>query len=321
MSEEALRLKLYHDPNARLVLSAALAGQLMVIRPVPDATYGYRYPALEKMGFGPEESEDLLKSLVDSGIFKREVATNILVCPTCSSFRFILQPLCPTCKSIRLSRCSVFEHIPCGHIGLEQFFTVEGKLACPRCRAEFKKLGVDYRLAGVIFRCEACRATFDLPLFECWCQECGEQFSLPGARFKGLYEYVFDEAYREEISKHVLSLAPLMHLLEELGFKVEIPGYITGSSGVRQRFDIVARYPGVRAEYLAIDVAPGEASPEDVLRLFAKSVDARPKRSLLIAIPKLRDDAKPLLKAYKIECVEGEGAEQAAERLRGLLRA
>lgn len=316
----AQRVKLYQNPDARIVLSLILSGEISVISPHPDIVYKTRYPVLEKKAhLPPDRLDTILKELASAGILTRELSTNILVCPFCHSFRMILYPLCPQCKSKELVRNTVYEHIACGQIGLEQLFTVEEKLKCPKCRADFKEIGVDYRVAGILYQCRSCRRSFDIPAFECGCQECGHTYFLPDATLSPLFEYTFNEAYRDEALKHVVSLEPILKALHELGVRAETPGRVMGMSGVEQKFDIVVRRSPT--SYSVIDIASGtEIPPENVLSLFAKSADVKPEKAILIAIPKLRSDARPLLKAYNLECIESKTVDEAAAALKKILK-
>jgi hypothetical protein len=50
---------------------------------------------------------------------------------------------------------------------------------------------------------------------------------------------------------------------------------------------------------------------DSVLSLFAKSVDVKPEETIMLAIPRLRVDAKQLLPVYKINLVEAKTMEEA----------
>jgi transposase-like protein len=318
------RLKIYQDPDVRLLLSHFLSGELSVITPVSDPTHKLRYPSVEdKLSVPPERAVNLLKSLADAEILKQDFFKAVLVCPHCSSFRLLISPLCPHCKAEELIKNAVYEHIPCGHIGLETVFTIEGKLMCQRCDVEFKKLNVDYRTVGIVYRCKGCGRSFDLPDFRCDCQECDSKFFLPEATFSSLHQYRLNEALRDEIFHYVVSLEPIREVLVEAGFTVEIPGRVAGASGVNQRFDIVARYPGMTARYAVIDVASAEAEvpATPLLSLFAKSTDVKPVKTVLIALPKLKDEARSLASTYKIACVEGADVKEIADKLGKVLKA
>lgn len=319
----AFRMKLYQDPYVRTLLSAVVSGDIPGISPFPDVVFKSRYPSVEKkLNIPPEHVDALLEQLADAGILNRELFSIINTCPSCGSFRLIVHPLCALCKSRNLSRSEVYEHLACGYVGLEQTFWREGRHVCPRCNKELQKLGVDHRIVGIYYQCRDCKKSFDVPTFQCGCQECNGTFFLTDATFLNLYTYSLNESFREEILRHVVSLEPIKKAIEAMGLTVETPGYVTGASGVQQRFDVVARYPGPTVRYVVMDIVLSEAevAAENVLSLFARSVDVKPEETALIAIPKLRDDAKPLLPVYKIKCIEGKTVEETVPQIEKLIR-
>jgi len=318
------RMKLYQDPDIRTLLSALVAGQIQSIAPFPDPTFKTRYPSIEKMlNLSPDKVEAILRQLADSDILTRELFSIVATCPSCDSFRLIVHPLCPMCKSRNLTRSEVYEHITCGYVGLEQTFWHEGVKKCPKCHGKLEKLSVDYRIAGIYYQCMNCKKSFDIPTFQCSCQECNTNFFLTDATFLSLYTYIFNKSFRDELLRNVVSLDPVKKALSTMGFTVEAPGYLPGASGVKQRFDITARHPGVTARYIVMDIVVSETEvlPESVLSLFAKGVDVKPDETIILVIPRLREDAKALLPVYKIKLVEGNTMEEAVNTLKGMVKA
>jgi len=72
---------------------------------------------------------------------------------------------------------------------------------------------------------------------------------------------------------------------------------------------------------IVIDIATSEemVAEQPVVALFAKIFDVSPKRSLLIAIPKINDNGKKMAKLYKIQIIEAKNQVQVIKNLQEIL--
>jgi len=301
------RVKLYKDHNVQLLISKFVSGELNKLNPVYDSKHGYRYPVVDAIVGDPSASDELLQSLFEAGVLKRELYDKIVFCPSCNTANVSMHYCCPHCKSIDVRKSALIEHIQCGYIDTEEKFQKDDKLVCPRCRKELTKPDIDYHKAGVWCTCNECGKSFDIAVPAHFCRDCRRNFTFEEALYKDVYFYsLTPEAIREATLGWIL-IAPMREFLETRGFEVESPGFLKGKSGASHMFDITASPAGVKRNLTVIDLATSTddvASEQPVIALFAKIYDVSPDRACLVAIPKMSENGKKLAALYKIQLVE-----------------
>jgi hypothetical protein len=109
----------------------------------------------------------------------------------------------------------------------------------------------------------------------------------------------------------------VVEFLEKEGYRVQKVPFLRGKSGTEHQFDIYATKGEANAQKLIGTVAATstEVGINDVLRLYAAAMDVGVRNVLLVALPKLTDEAKNLAKFYQILIVEGQDMKQVSERL------
>ncbi|UCD72810.1 MAG: hypothetical protein JSW01_04985, partial [Candidatus Bathyarchaeota archaeon] len=95
------------------------------------------------------------------------------------------------------------------------------------------------------------------------------------------------------------------------------PGTLKGRSGAEHLFDIVASRDGKNIVF-AVTTGPTERDPRPVLSFFAKTYDVPAEREVLIAIPRLPEDARKLAETYGIEYMEVETTEEILKNMPAL---
>jgi len=107
----------------------------------------------------------------------------------------------------------------------------------------------------------------------------------------------------------------MVELFQELGFKVTAPKTIQGISGMEHTFDL---YATKDHDQLVLDSvnAPAEVGPEAVAAFFAKVVDVKPTRAILIITPNLTPAAQKLSAMYKIETITGTQIDEIKKKLK-----
>lgn len=107
----------------------------------------------------------------------------------------------------------------------------------------------------------------------------------------------------------------MVDILQELGFKVTAPKTVNGISGMEHTFDVYATKDN---DQLVLDSvsAPAEVGPEAVATFFAKVVDVKPTRAILISTPNLTPAAQKLSAMYKIETITGTQIDEITKKLR-----
>jgi predicted RNA-binding Zn-ribbon protein involved in translation (DUF1610 family) len=205
---------------------------------------------------------------------------------------------------------------------VEEKFHLEGKLVCPKCKGELSKRDVDYRKAGVWCTCRDCGKSFDMPFAGHFCRECRHVFLFEGAVFKEAYVYRLNEAVKNEFLVGAIT-APFRRLLEEKGYKVEMPGSIKGKSSVIHLFDILAYReklsPNIIAVNLVFSLNKEPVSNQHVIEMFAKKFDANVEVAFLIAIPGIVESGRKLADLYGIKVIEAEKLDEALKILEAFL--
>ncbi len=310
------RVKLYKDHNVQLLISKFVSGELSKLNPVYDPKYGYRYPVVDAIVSDPSSTDELLRSLFEAGVLKRELYDKIVYCPSCNTADVSIHYCCPHCKSFDIRKSALIEHIQCGYIDIEEKFRKNDKLVCPRCRKELSKPDVDYHKAGVWCTCNECGKSFDIPVPAHFCRDCHRNFSFEEAFYKEAYSYSLTSEAMKEATLGWILITPIREFLESRGFEVESPGFLKGKSGASHMFDITASPAGVERNITVIDLATSTddiVSEQPAIAMFAKIYDVSPDRACLIAIPKMSENGKKLAALYKIQLVEAKDQKEVIE--------
>ena len=312
-------LKLYKDHKVQLLISKFVSEELGTLNPIYDPKQGFRYPVVDEIVGDSSSTEEFLQKLFEGGVLERKLYDKIVYCPSCSSANLSIHYTCPHCKSFDIKKSSLIEHIKCGYIDTEDHFQKDDKLVCPRCNKELTNPDVDHHKAGVWCTCNQCGKSFDIPVPAHFCRECHQDFTFDEVIYKDVYSYnLTPEAAKEATLGYVLTV-PIIEFLEDLGFKVESPGFLNGKSGTRHMFDLTAVSAGKKKNTTVIDFATSTddvVSEQSVIAMFAKIFDATPDRACLVAIPKMSENGRKLASLYKIDLVEAKNQSTAIESLK-----
>ncbi|MCI0558204.1 MAG: restriction endonuclease [Nitrososphaera sp.] len=266
---------------------------------------------------------DLLKTLQSLGIVKEEAFDHIRKCGRCGHHGLLLKVSCPACGSTNTDLGKVIEHLPCGNIDLESKFISEdgGGLICVKCKKRLRAIGVDYVKPGSYCMCLSCNALSPEGKAQFVCLNCASTLSMDDVESEPLHAYSVDP---EALSSHLdrsnqeFQLS-IVKALEKLGVKATPGGTVVGSSQVQHVFDIVAYQSDSPEPALAVEIEKSDnpVGSELVLNFFAKSMDSKVPRSILIGIPSISEEAKKLANAYGITALESDGSnpEELAGRL------
>jgi transcription elongation factor Elf1 len=312
------RVKLYKDHNVQLLISKFVSGELSKLNPVYDPKYGYSYPVVDVIVGDPSGTDELLQSLSEAGVLKRELYDKIVYCPSCDTANVSMHYCCPHCKSFDVRKSALIEHIQCGYIDIEEKFRKDDKLVCPRCRKELTKPDVDYHKAGVWCTCNECGKSFDIPVPAHFCRDCRRNFTFEESLYKDVYSYSLTPEAMKEATLGWILIAPIRKFLESRGLEVESPGFLKGKSGASHMFDIIASPTGVKRNITVIDLATSAddiVSEQPVIALFAKTYDVSPDKACLVAIPRMSENGKKLAALYKLELIEAKDQNDAIKAL------
>jgi len=317
------RVKLYKDRNVQLLISKFVSGELGKLNPFYDPKYGYKYPVVDAIVGDPSSTDELLQSLFEAGVLKRELYDKIVYCPSCNTANVSMHYCCPHCKSFDVRKSALIEHIRCGYIDTEEKFRKDDKLVCPRCHKELTKPDVDYHKAGVWCTCNECEKSFDIPVPAHFCRDCHRNFTFEESFYKDVYSYGLTPEAMKEATLGWILIAPIRKFLESRGFEVESPSFLKGKSGASHMFDIAASPTGVKRNVTVIDLATSAddiVSEQPVIAMFAKIYDVAPDRACLVAIPKMSENGKKLASLYKIELVEAKDQNDAIKALKACMK-
>jgi hypothetical protein len=108
-------------------------------------------------------------------------------------------------------------------------------------------------------------------------------------------------------------------LLQIAGYTITAPETLAGASGP-QTFDILAKRDDEEI-VLDIESEQSEVGPDIIAAFFAKIIDTRPRRPILICLPGLNRDAKSLSTMYNLEIVIANEIQDALTKLSELIGA
>jgi hypothetical protein len=318
-SGKAERTELYKERNTQILISKFLSSEIRELQPIFDTKLGYRYPTVEAITGNATDSEALLRKLYEVGILERKLFDKVILCQKCSSASVSVHYCCPYCKSFDIRKSALIEHVKCGYMDVEENFIKSGKLTCPKCHEDLKKLDVDYRRAGIWCTCKDCGKSFDIPVTGLFCRDCHSNFTFEDSVIKDVYSYSLKEEARQETALGWVLVAPIKELLTQNGFEVQGPAFVKGKSGANHMFDVVARSKEPSKKLTVVDLATSmgnEVSEQPVIALFAKIFDVSPENAYLIAIPKMSDNSKKMAELYNIQVVEARNEKEAIRVLK-----
>jgi hypothetical protein len=280
-----------------------IAGRKEIV-PKRDVKAG-QFTFSDLAGYEIPKPKEILEDLTAHGLFSKHLFDTIPICPQCGSRRYYLQYVCPFSGHHSLQKGTLIEHYHCGKIDLLEKFAHDHELICPKCQRELKIPGTDYRRIDNIFTCTGCLRYFAIPSIEVVCHQCGRVSKLEELSLEPVFSYKFNDDLQNEVVANCLFQEPILKFLEDRGYMVESPKFITGESGVQHLFDIVAKKGD---ETIVISVESDEVSvgPESVISYFVRIFDVKPSRSILVAMPSVSPQARSLASLYRIELIEGE---------------
>ncbi len=316
-------LRLYKDHKVQLLISKYVSGELKNLNPTFDSRHGFQYPVIDEILEDHSKTDAFLQELFEGEVLSRKLYDKIIYCPSCTSANVSIHYTCPYCGSFDIKKSSLIEHIKCGYIDIEDHFQNEEILVCPRCKKELVNLDGDYHRAGVWCNCNQCKKSFDIPVPTHFCRNCSDNFTFEDALYKDVYSYsLTPQATKEANLGYILTL-PIIEFLENLGFEVESPGFMNGTSGTSHMFDLTAVSAGKKKRTTAIDIATsadGVVSEQSVISMFAKIFDATPDKACLVAVPKMSENGRKLASLYKINLVEAKDQNTALAALKSCLK-
>ena len=281
------------------------------LKPTYDTTKGYTYPEVEQLiGKNSADTDKLLQRLTNLGILERKVSDMALYCPACGKANISTNYTCPFCSSPQIIRNSLIEHLSCGYIDNMPKFQVDNEMVCPKCKKAIKK-PADYRSAGKWYECGNCGKRVGNVQTTHTCRECQEKFDFSNARYLAAYNYTISGNSKDDINKGAIFAYFAEKLFASQGHQIQVPGKITGRSGIQQEFEILIALKD--GQQLAIDPL-FSSEPVDKLQIikeYGKITDAQAQTYIIAE--SFSEDAKKLIKTYNLKVIEAKPAQALNE--------
>lgn len=294
-------------PSQNLLRRLLKNGNKAEIIPIYDPKLGFIYKTAQQ-AFEEEISHekviDFLERLTRLGILEKRFFDTVSTCPHCESTAMTLHYHCPKCKSHNLVKTNLTEHIPCGFI-IEREKYVNGN--CPRCGDPL--IENQYRDMGRWYVCRDCNEKFEHPDLQINCRKCNRIFTIEESKVLEIPKFTLNTIRKNEIRQNVASLQSISKLLQNLNFKVEIPGIATGQkSGMKHHFSLIAR-KDIQGEeiIIALDhaVSESEVQSSPLILYIYKTSEVKVDIPIFIAIHKLSETAKKVAQGHQILLIEG----------------
>jgi DNA-binding NarL/FixJ family response regulator len=139
-------------------------------------------PALDSgtLRYATELPPETLRQWAELGLLSPVLLDRMYVCPRCGalpSFR----SACHCCGSIHVARHQLVHHFHCEYVGMISEFQKNGRLTCPKCRANDLKAGEDYEPLHGPYHCLDCNWSGNATELLGHCLKCRWRFPLAQA--------------------------------------------------------------------------------------------------------------------------------------------
>jgi transposase-like protein len=310
-----LRVRSFNDPIVQQVSNHFLHGSKKPLEPEFGADRVPRYHVEGDGGRNAVESV-VLERMADISILKSSLFEKMLLCPKCGTQSNVFARFkCTNCASIDVAINRMIEHLACGTIHNEKAFQLGKEMVCPTCKKKLQR-PEEQRLIGLVCTCNKCGAHFEDPSQSFFCRKCQFDFNLTTGVISDICVYDINEKILGEIRSQ-LGLPAIAKMLEDNGFRLDIPGTIAGK-GKEVQFSIVARKQSIVA---AIDIAMSESevAVEPILELYVKLLEAKPDVSVFGAMPRLSDQARDVASVHGISVAEGTTPDVLGRNILGIV--
>jgi hypothetical protein len=217
----------------------------------------------------------------------------------------------------------VIEHLNCGNIDLEShFISAEGGgLVCTKCKKRLKAIGVDYVKPGSYCICMSCHKLSPEGRTQPICLNCARSLAPDELKVEPLFAFVVEprglSKYLDDGDRELEN--SVVGALAKRGVRASVDAALIGSSQVEHKFDVIAYQTGSGDPVVAADIVRSESpvGPEAVLNFFARCVDVKVPKKILIAVPRATEEAQKLAESYGMAVLESDGTDP--EEIAGMI--
>jgi predicted Zn-ribbon and HTH transcriptional regulator len=301
-----------NDPRVVQLFELLTEAENASLRPVfaPRSDGWASYPEVEeRLGIDAGYAARLLEDLHRLGYLRREFHENVQFCPACNSQDLKLVSRCPKCGSQWLVRKRVIEHKACGFRAPEEDFERAGARSCPKCRTDMVLAGADYEDRGTRYRCGDCAELVETPAEEWRCRACQRVFGKTMLGEEALYRYAVNQAQLARVRLERIPKARVRDYLTREGYEVQETVRTVGRSGAEHEIDLLAtKRSGPLEHRIVVGFACAEqpVDSEEVIKLYAKAYDVNAQDIIMVASPRLSDDARSFAGHYHIKVYDSE---------------
>jgi hypothetical protein len=268
------------------------------------------YPLVEaELGADTEFSLQLLEDLTRLGYLTRKFWDKVSFCPACNSQDLRLTTACPKCGSPHIIRQRMLEHKNCGYVGGESDFVKNGTRVCPKCRVELVLIGSDYSSPGLRYHCLDCDTLSETPDERWTCCTCRRTYQKGDVRQLVMYGYMPNHAQISKLRVERIPKARVQEFLTREGYEVQDSVQTIGRSGAEHKIDLLAtKRNGPLEHRIVVGFANAEEAvdSEEVIKLYAKAYDVNAHDIILVASPRLSEDAQQFASHYHIKVYNAE---------------
>lgn len=197
----------------------------------------YVYPLAQALCPDFHSSADLARCVSGGVLEPLRLVDRIRTCRACGSAHLSYVEVCQSCRSIEVRHTPSLHCFACGHVARKASFELGGSLACPKCEAKLRHIGVDYDLPMAQYVCRACNgASMEAPVvgrcYDCCACDTPEQLDVVE-----VHAYTIGAQGIESLKQgHLLASRPL----HGSGHHV-VPGYfrqlLGWSSSTQRRYE------------------------------------------------------------------------------------
>ncbi len=251
---------------------------------------GFFYPEMMKIAAKLKKTEqELLNILVEKGYAERKTYKKYVSCPTCKSYRLLIQFKCPHCGSTNVNKVTLVSHIPCGYIGvLEEMEQKNSKKICPKCGKEIGKKGKDWIHIGSLYKCIDCGELFEMPVSTFICINCNKVFDHKEAEYKNIYIYTINLEKIKSFSKNLI-INSIITELKKNNIPFELNPTLQGLSGLEHKATLVVKKDG---KPIIIDVLD-EGEMDNIMSIYGKIIDLG-KPEHIVVLPKNASESRTI---------------------------
>ena len=302
--------KAWRDEKTAKLLEAMLQGTIPEAKPQfnAESELGFSFSSVNRLlETTDKETVAMLESLADAGVLERKFFDKFLHCPQCRSVNLRPGYYCPYCGVGEIVRARILEHSLCKYVGAEDEFLVRGRLVCPKCKQELHALDADYRSLGVLHKCHQCGELFNQPTIKWRCLKCSSITPENKILEVDAHSYSLNEEQRKWLQFELRPKSQLIEFLAQRGYKVTESATMTGRSGAKHSFDLLAtRDDGVVVHniVIGIEVAGKKVGLEKVFDFDDKAYDCGIHDKILLVLPLLEREAEKFASEQRIKVVE-----------------